>query len=127
MAIHQTKARPQIPKAWRLQWPRTIRGSEEMEKVRVHYAQRMQSNLDQVAKEKEALRNWQKAMQHETQRVGEVIDLCGKQPGCCRGGPRRRETRGHAAAWKHFISTANLDRTLRSVNLRLGQTIGFAQ
>ena len=82
-----------------------------MEKVRVHYAQRMQSNLDQVAKEKEALRNWQKAMQHETQRVGEVIDLCGKQPGCCRGGPRRRETRGHAAAWKPFISTANLDRT----------------
>ena len=60
-----------------------------MEKVRVHYAQRMQSNLDQVAKEKEALRNWQMAMQHETQRVGEVIDLCGKQPALARWLPPR--------------------------------------
>ena len=53
---------------------------EEMEKIRVHYAQRVQTNLDQVAKEKEALRNWQMAMQHETQRIAEVIELCGKQP-----------------------------------------------
>jgi hypothetical protein len=52
---------------------------EEMEKIRVHYAQRVQANLDQVAKEKEALRNWQMAMQHETQRIAEVIELCGKQ------------------------------------------------
>ncbi len=53
---------------------------EEMEKVRVHYAQRVQANLDQVTKEKEALRNWQNAMQHETQRIAEVIELCGKHP-----------------------------------------------
>ncbi len=53
---------------------------EEMEKIRVHYAQRVQANLDQLAKEKEALRNWQMAMQHETQRIAEVIELCGKQP-----------------------------------------------
>jgi hypothetical protein len=53
---------------------------EEMEKIRVHYAQRVQANLDQVAREKEALRNWQMAMQHETQRIAEVIELCGKQP-----------------------------------------------
>lgn len=52
----------------------------EMEKIRVHYAERVQANLDQVAGEKEALRNWQNAMQHETQRIGEVIELCGKQP-----------------------------------------------
>ena len=52
---------------------------EELEKIRMHYAQRIQSNLDQVAKEKEALRNWQMAMQHETQRITEVIELCGKQ------------------------------------------------
>ena len=51
-----------------------------MEKIWIHYAQRMQVNLDQVAKEKEALRNWQMAMQHETQRIAEVIELCGKQP-----------------------------------------------
>lgn len=53
---------------------------EEMEKIRMHYAQRVQANLDQVAKEKEALRNWQMAMQHETQRIAEVIDLCGQPP-----------------------------------------------
>ena len=53
---------------------------EEMEKIRMHYAQRVQANLDQVVKEKETLRNWQMAMQHETQRIAEVIELCGKQP-----------------------------------------------
>jgi len=58
----------------------SARIEEEMEKVRAHYAQRVQANLDQVAKEKETLRNWQMAMQHETQRITEVIDLCGKQP-----------------------------------------------
>jgi len=59
---------------------------EEMEKIRVHYAQRVQANLDQVAKEKEALKNWQNAMQHETKRITEVIDLCGKQPAPAREG-----------------------------------------
>ena len=53
---------------------------EEIEKIRAHYAQRIQNNLDQVAKEKDALRNWQNAMQHESQRIAEVIELCGKQP-----------------------------------------------
>ena len=53
---------------------------EEMEKIRMHYAQRVQANLDQVVKEKETLRNWQMAMQHETQRIAEVIELCGTQP-----------------------------------------------
>jgi ClpP class serine protease len=53
---------------------------EEMEKIRMHYAQRVQTNLDLVTKEKDALRNWQMAMQHETQRIAEVIELCGKQP-----------------------------------------------
>lgn len=53
---------------------------EEMEKIRAHYAARVQSNLDQVAKEKDALRNWQMAMQCESQRIAEVLELCGKQP-----------------------------------------------
>ena len=53
---------------------------EELEKVRSHYAERIQANLDQVAKEKEALRNWQMNMQHESQRIADVIELCGKQP-----------------------------------------------
>jgi hypothetical protein len=49
---------------------------EEMEKVRSHYADRLQANLDQVTKEKDALRNWQTAMQHESQRIADVIELC---------------------------------------------------
>ena len=51
----------------------------EMERIRAHYAQRIQNNRDQVAREKETLRNWQMAMQHESQRISEVIELCGKQ------------------------------------------------
>lgn len=54
------------------------RVEEELEKIRAHYAQRIQNNLDQVAKEKDALHNWQMAMQHESQRIAEVIELCGK-------------------------------------------------
>jgi hypothetical protein len=37
---------------------------EEMEKIRIHYARRVQANLAQVAKEKEALRNWPCSMRH---------------------------------------------------------------
>jgi hypothetical protein len=51
---------------------------QEIERIRVHYAERIQKNLDLVAKEKESLRNWQGAMQHESQRIAEVIELCGK-------------------------------------------------
>ncbi len=57
-----------------------FRIEEEMEKVRSHYAERIQANLDQVSKEKDALRNWQSAMQHESQRIADVIELCSKQP-----------------------------------------------
>lgn len=51
---------------------------EEMERVRAHYGERIQQNRDQVAQEKEALRNWQAAMQHEAQRIAEVMELCGR-------------------------------------------------
>ena len=53
---------------------------QEMERVNAHYAERIQQNHDQVAREKEALRNWQMAKQYESQRIAEVIELCGKQP-----------------------------------------------
>jgi hypothetical protein len=53
---------------------------EEMEKLRAHYSERIQKNLDLVAKEKETLRNWESAMQHESRRIAEVIELCGKPP-----------------------------------------------
>lgn len=52
----------------------------EMERIRAHYAQRIQNNRDRVTREKETLRNWQMAMQHESQRISEVIELCRKQP-----------------------------------------------
>jgi hypothetical protein len=52
----------------------------EMERVTAHYAERLKQNHDQVASEKEALRNWQMAKQHEMQRISEVIELCAKQP-----------------------------------------------
>jgi hypothetical protein len=54
----------------------------EMDRVTAHYADRIQQNLDEVAREKEALRNWQMAKQHESQRISEVIELCAKQIGC---------------------------------------------
>ena len=52
----------------------------EMERIRTHYAERAQRNRDLVAQEKDSLRNWQMAMQHESQRIADVIVLCGKQP-----------------------------------------------
>ena len=52
----------------------------EMERLRAHYAERIQRNRDLVMKEKETLHNWQMAMQHESQRISEVIELCGGQP-----------------------------------------------
>lgn len=51
----------------------------EMARVTGHYAERIKANLDQVAKEKEVLRNWQMAKQSESQRIAEVVDLCTKQ------------------------------------------------
>jgi len=52
----------------------------EMERVAAHYGERIQRNRDQVAREKEALHNWQMAKQHEMQRIGEVIEVCSRQP-----------------------------------------------
>jgi len=77
-----------------------VRIEEEMDKIRVHYAQRVQTNLDQVAKEKEALRTWQMAMQHETQRIADVIDLCNKQPAPVRSGNALAAAPGSQAAMK---------------------------
>jgi hypothetical protein len=50
----------------------------ELERLRAHYAERVQRNRDQVERQKEVLRNWKMAMQHESQRIYEVIDLCRK-------------------------------------------------
>jgi hypothetical protein len=52
----------------------------EMDRLTAHYAERLKQNHDQVAREKEVLRNWQMAKQHELQRIAEVIELCAKQP-----------------------------------------------
>lgn len=50
----------------------------ELERIRAHYAERIQRNREQVQQEKDALRNWQMAMQHESQRIQEVMELCRK-------------------------------------------------
>ena len=51
----------------------------ELDRVTAHYAERIQHNHDQIAREKETLRNWQMLKQNESQRISEVIELCSKQ------------------------------------------------
>jgi ribosomal protein L37AE/L43A len=58
----------------------------EMHRITAHYAERVQQNKDEVAKHKEALHNWQMAKQHESQRISEVIELCGKHGAVAAGG-----------------------------------------
>jgi hypothetical protein len=50
----------------------------ELARVTAHYAERIKSNQDLVAAEKDALTNWQKMKQHESQRITEVMELCSK-------------------------------------------------
>jgi hypothetical protein len=50
----------------------------ELERVRAHYAERIKHNLDQVAQEKDALRDWQNMKQEECQRITEAVELCAK-------------------------------------------------
>ncbi|MFZ0732457.1 MAG: hypothetical protein WAM79_09050 [Candidatus Sulfotelmatobacter sp.] len=50
----------------------------ELERLKAHYAERIQRNHEQIEQEKESLRNWQMAMQHENQRISDVIELCRK-------------------------------------------------
>jgi hypothetical protein len=72
---------------------------EEMERVRAHYAERIQRNRDLVTQEKEGLQNWQMAMQHEVQRIAEVIEVCGKQPAASLAAtPSARTTNGQTLA-----------------------------
>jgi len=52
----------------------------ELDRVTAHYVERIKQNHDQVVREKETLRNWQMAKQHESQRISEIIELCAKQP-----------------------------------------------
>lgn len=59
----------------------------EMERIKAHYAERIQRNQEQVAREKETLHNWQVAMQYENHRIAEVLELCGKQPAATPAGP----------------------------------------
>ena len=63
----------------------------ELESLRAHYTERIQRNLDLMTKEKESLRNWQMAAQHENQRITQVLELCGHTPAANRtalSGPR---------------------------------------
>jgi hypothetical protein len=57
----------------------------ELERLKAHYAERIQRNREQVDREKEAVRNWQMAMQHEVQRITEVMELCRKPAAAAAG------------------------------------------
>lgn len=50
----------------------------EMRRITAHYTERIQQNKDEVAEHKEALHSWQMAKQHESNRISEVMELCGK-------------------------------------------------
>jgi len=52
----------------------------EIERVTARYAERIQQNLEQVAREKEAFQNWQASKEAESQRIADAVALCGKQP-----------------------------------------------
>jgi hypothetical protein len=52
----------------------------ELDRVTAHYAERIKQNPDQMVREKEALRNRQRAKQRESQRISEVIEFCARQP-----------------------------------------------
>lgn len=69
----------------------------EMQRISAHYAERIQQNKEEVAKHKEALHNWQMAKQHESQRISEVIELCGKQPAQPAGSEAMAATAGAGA------------------------------
>jgi hypothetical protein len=51
----------------------------EIERVTARYAERIQQNLDQVAREKEALHNWHTLKEAESQLIADAVALCGKQ------------------------------------------------
>jgi hypothetical protein len=52
----------------------------ELERLTTHYNDRVKNNLDQVAREKDALGHWQMMKEQECQRIAEAVALCGKQP-----------------------------------------------
>jgi len=70
----------------------------EMQRITAHYAERIQQNKDEATKHKEALHNWQMAKQHESQRISEVIELCGKQPAPAAGTEAMAATAGAPGA-----------------------------
>jgi len=76
----------------------------ELDRVTAHYAERIQRNHDQIAREKETLRNWQMAKQNESQRIAEVIELCTKQPAAA---PARDPQSAPSAASSSTSATAS--------------------
>jgi hypothetical protein len=52
----------------------------ELERVVAHYSERLKQNLEQVEREKEALRTWQAMKEGEFQRISEAVAVCSRQP-----------------------------------------------
>jgi hypothetical protein len=53
----------------------------EMDRVAAQYLARIKANLDEVASEKDAFREWQTKKEHQAQRIAEAVTLCAAQDG----------------------------------------------
>jgi hypothetical protein len=69
----------------------------ELERLKAHYSERIQCNREQVDREKEAVRNWQMAMQHEVQRISEVMELCRKPAASAAAAASSASSSSHSA------------------------------
>ena len=78
---YEAAKRKQLEEFESLKAQEVSRIEAELDRLKAHYAERIQKNREQVEQEKESLRNWQMAMQHENQRISDVIELCRKPSG----------------------------------------------
>jgi hypothetical protein len=74
----------------------------ELEHVTAQYMERIQANLDEVAREQDSLRVWQKRKQQECQRIAEAALLCVPSNGQSAIGalPALLERGATAASWR---------------------------
>jgi hypothetical protein len=55
-----------------------------MDRVAAHYTDAFSKTGTKLPASKDALRNWQMAKQHQSQRISEVIELCVKRSAAAR-------------------------------------------
>lgn len=80
LSSYETGQRKQIEEFETAKQRENAQLQAEMERVTAHYADRIKHNLEQVAQEKDALCQWQKTKEEESQRISQAADLCAKHP-----------------------------------------------